>query len=81
MNWQTDISKIETPHEEIHFGIKVMASEPVLLYFPDDPFGQVYQIARLTRWANGVERFYLCNSLQGTRYKTGGFFCIIEPPK
>lgn len=81
MNWQTDISKIETPYYENWHGQTVMASGPVLLYSPDDPFGQVYQIARLTRWANGVERFYLCNSLQGTRYKTGGFFCIIEPPK
>ncbi len=81
MNWQTDISKIETPYEETWHDLKVMASDPILLYLPDDPFGEKYKIARLTRWPNGVELFYLCNSLQGTRYKTGGFFCIIEPPK
>lgn len=82
MNWQTDISKIETPHEETRHGKIVKMSGPILLHLPNDPFGEKYKIARLTKWPNGVELFYFgSNTLSGVAKDPDLRYCKIEPPK
>lgn len=77
MNWQNDISKIETPYEDYFQRIKFFYSEPMLVCFPDRAIK--YAVMRLIRYENEIEiwdELYL-----GHRKTKGTWFCKIEAPE
>ena len=79
MNWTTIAeTPLETPHKDKRHGFTVRYSDPVLVYFPDCPFGKIYRVAVLEVWENGAITW----SERGTHLNPSKIkYAKINPPK